>query len=56
MKWLSKEALQLAEKRRDAKGKEEKERYTMNAEFQRIIRRHKKAFLSGSIQRNRGKQ
>ena len=46
MKWLSKEALQLAEKRRDAKGKEEKERYThVNAEFQRIARRDKKAFL-----------
>ena len=47
MKWLSKEALQLAEKRRDAKGKEEKERYThLNADFQRIARRNKKAFLS----------
>ena len=47
MKWLSKEALQLAEKRRDAKGKEEKERYThVNAEFQRIARRDKKGFLS----------
>ena len=47
MKWLSKEALQLAEKRRDAKGKEEKERYThVNAEFQRIARRDKKALLS----------
>ena len=39
-KWLSKEALQIAEKRRDAKGKGEKERYThLNAEFQRIARR-----------------
>ena len=47
-KWLSEEALQIAEKRRDAKGKGEKERYThLNAEFQRIARRDKKAFLSG---------
>ena len=39
-KWLYKEALQIAEKRREAKGKREKERYShMNAEFQRIIRR-----------------
>ena len=46
-KWLSEEALQIAEKRRDAKGKEEKERYTyLNAEFQRIARRGKNAFLS----------
>ena len=46
-KWLFEEALQIAEKRREAKGKEEKERYThLNAEFQRIIRRDKKAFLS----------
>ena len=46
-KWLSKEALQIAEKRREAKGKEEKERYThLNPEFQRIARRDKKAFLS----------
>ena len=38
-KWLSKEALQIAKKRREAKGKEEKERYTyLNAEFQRIAR------------------
>ena len=45
--WLSGEALQIAEKRRDAKGKEEKERYThLNAEFQRIARKDKKAFLS----------
>ena len=45
-KWLSEEALQIAEKRRQAKGKEEKERYThLNAEFQRIVRRDKKAFL-----------
>ena len=43
----SEEALQIAEKRREVKGKEEKERYThLNAEFQRISRRDKKAFLS----------
>ena len=46
-KWLSGEALQIAVKRREAKGKGEKERYThLNAEFQTIARRHKKAFLS----------
>ena len=46
-KWLSEEALHIAEKRREAKGKGEKERYThLNAEFQRIARRDKKAFLS----------
>ena len=46
-KWLSEEALQIAEKRREAKGKGEKERYThLNAGFQRIARRDKKAFLS----------
>ena len=46
-KWLSKEALQIAEERREAKSKGEKERYTdLNAEFQRIARRDKKAFLS----------
>ena len=46
-KWLSEEALQIAEKRREAKGKGEKKRYThLNAEFQRIVRRDKKAFLS----------
>ena len=45
-KWLSDEALQIAEKR-EAKGKGQKERYThLNAEFQRIARRDKKAFLS----------
>ena len=45
--WLSEEALQVAVKRRDVKGKGEKETYTyLNAEFQRIIRRNKKAFLS----------
>ena len=46
-KWLSEEALQIAMKRREDKGKGEKERYThLNAEFQRIARRDKKAFLS----------
>ena len=46
-KWLSEEALQIAEKRREAKCKGEKERYEhLNAEFQRIARRDKKAFLS----------
>ena len=45
-KWLSEEALQIAVKRREAKGKREKERYThLNAEFQRIARRDKTAFL-----------
>ena len=45
--WLSEEASQIAEKRKDAKGKGEKERYThLNVEFQRIARRDKKAFLS----------
>ena len=44
---MSEEALQIAEKRKEAKGKGERERYThLNAEFQRIARRHKKAFLS----------
>ena len=47
-KWLSEEALQIVEKRREAKGKGEKERYAhLNAELQRIARRGKKAFLSG---------
>ena len=46
-KWLSEETLKIAEKRREAKGKGEKDRYThLNAEFQRIGRRDKKAFLS----------
>ena len=46
-KWLSEETLQIAEKTRDVKGKGGKERYThLNAEFQRIARRDKKAFLS----------
>ena len=46
-KWLSEEALQIAVKRREAKSKGEKERYThLNAEYQRIARRDKKVFLS----------
>ena len=53
-KWLSEEALQRAEKRREAKGKEERYIYTqMNAEFQGIARRDKKTFLSASMQRQR---
>ena len=45
--WLSEDALQIAKKRREVKGKGEKERYThLNAEFQRIARKDKKAFLS----------
>ena len=47
VKWLSEEAIQIAMERREAKSKGEKERYThLNAEFQRIARRYKKAFLS----------
>ena len=46
-KWLSEKALQIAEKRREVKGKGEKERYAhLNAEFQRTAKRDKKAFLS----------
>ena len=46
-KWLSEEALQIAEKSREVKGKGERERYThLNAEFQRVARRDEKAFLS----------
>ena len=46
-KWLSEEAFQISEKKRGAKGKGEKERYShLNSEFQRIARRDKKAFLS----------
>ena len=56
-KWLSEEALQIAVKRREVKSKGEKERYShLNAEFQRIARRDKKAFLNDQLQRNRGKQ
>ena len=54
-KWLSEEALQIAVKRREAKNKGEKKRYTyLNAEFQRLVRRDKKAFLSDQCKR--GKQ
>ena len=56
-KWPSEENLQIAEKRREPKGKGEKERYThLNAEFQRTARRDKKAFLSDQCKRNQGKQ
>ena len=55
-KWLSEEALQIAEKRREAKSKGEKERYShLNVEFQRIARREK-SLPQRSMQRNRGKQ
>ena len=55
-KWLSDEALQIAEKRREVKSKGEKERYThLNAKFQRITRRDKKGFLSDQC-KERGKQ
>ena len=54
---MSEEALQMAEKRREVKGKGEKERYTqLNAEFQRIARRDKESLLQRSVQRNRGKE
>ena len=56
-KWLSEEALQTAEKKREVKGKGQKERYShLNAEFQRIVRRDKKDFLSNQCKKNRGKQ
>ena len=60
-KWLSEETLQTAKERREAKGKGEKGRYTrLNAEFQRIARRDKKAFLNEECKKkkkkNRGKQ
>ena len=51
---MSEEALQIAEKKREAKGKGEKERYTqyhLNADFQKLARREKKHFLSGKIHR-----
>ena len=58
VKWLSEETLQIAVKRREVKSKGEKERYThLNAEFQRIARRDKKAFLSDQceeIEENNG--
>ena len=55
-KWLSEEALQIAVKRREVKSKRETERYKhLNAEFQRIAKRHKKAFLSNQYKKkNRG--
>ena len=56
-KWLSGEALQIAVNRREAKSKGEKERYKhLNAEFQRIARRDKKAFFSDQCKEIRGKQ
>ena len=56
-KWLCEEDLQIAEKGRKAKGKGEKERYIhVNAEFQRIARRDKKAFLTDQCKKNRGQQ
>ena len=56
-KWLSEEALQISEKSRDVKGKGKKKRYThLNAEFQRIARRDKKAFPQRSVQGNREKE
>ena len=52
---MSEEALQIAEKRRETKGKGEKERYThLNAEFQRIARRDKKAFLGAQCKEIEG--
>ena len=55
-KWFSEEALQIAEKRREAEGKGEKKRYThLNAEFQRIAGRDKESLPQWSVQRNRGK-
>ena len=56
-KWLSEEALQITEKRREAKGKGEKEIYThLSAEFQRIARRDKKAFLSDQCKEIEGSE
>ena len=55
-KWLYEEALHIAEERREARGKGEKERYThLNAEIQRIARRDKKAFLSDQCKEIEGK-
>ena len=55
-KWLSEEALQIAVKRRELKSKGEKERYKhLNAEFQRIARRDKKAFLSDQCKKKKKK-
>ena len=54
---MSEEVLQIAEKRRETNGKGEKERYIhLNAEFQRIVKRDKKAFLSDPCKKNRGKK
>ena len=54
---VAEEALQIAEKRREAKGKREKERYiALNVEFQRIARRENKAFLSDQCKEIRGKE
>ena len=54
---MSEETFQIAEKRREVKGKGEKERYThLNAELQRIARRDEKAFLSDQCKKSRGKQ
>ena len=56
-KWLFEESIQIAVKRREAKSKGEKERHKhLNAEFQRIARKDKKALLQQPMQRNRGKQ
>ena len=56
-KWLSEEALEIAEERREAKGKGERERQTqLNAEVQGIARKDQKAFLKRTMQRNRGTQ
>ena len=56
-KLLSEEALQIAVKRREVRSRGEKERYKhLNAEFQRIARRDKKAFFSNQCKENRGKQ
>ena len=56
-KWLSQEALQIAVKRREAKSKGEKERYThLNAKFQRLARRDKKAFFSDQCKEIEGKK
>ena len=57
MKKIKVEALQMAVNRKEVRVKGEKERYIqLNAEFQRMARRDKKAFLHGSMQRNRGKK
>ena len=55
-KWLTEEAIQIAEKRREVKGKEKRKDIPLNAEFQRIAQRHKKAFLSNQCKKNREKQ